>query len=100
MTDKSGIEPTTSRARGVRGVSAVPIGLEIVRIYMDLTTKLLKEKYARFPLLPRALVGPILQARPPPESVPNYLTDWDYELEPQYLAPQHTAVPLTDLPRP
>ena len=36
-----GIEPTTSRARGVRGVSAVPIGLWIVRIYTDLTTKLL-----------------------------------------------------------
>ena len=38
VTDTPGIEPTTSRARGVRGVSAVPIGLESVRIYTDLTT--------------------------------------------------------------
>ena len=39
VTDTSGIEHVPSHERGV---SAVPIGLKIVRIYTDLTTKLLK----------------------------------------------------------
>ena len=41
VTDTPRIEPTTSRARGVRVVSAVPIVLWIIRIYTDLTPKLL-----------------------------------------------------------
>ena len=38
-----------------------------------------------YPLLPRAMLGPILQARPPPEGVPNQVTDRGIEPESSFL---------------
>ena len=45
-----------------------------------------------YPLLPRAVAGPILQARAPHGAVPNHMTDGGFEPEPSApVTSQHTA---------
>ena len=47
---------------------------------------------------PWYVLSPVLQARPPPEDVPNHMTDNCFEIEPSVpvaVAPQHIVVPPT-----